>query len=179
MIRIGWRGMVFLGICLLQLAVPAGWLVMHEAALSRGEVFRFQCAPVDPVDALRGRYVQLGFEEQFAPIAPDTDVAVGDDLFVRIETGPDGLARLGEGSATAPDGAYVKARVIRLRNGGDAAVSLPFDRYYMDERKAPETEQAYRDGVASGASGTFVTVRVLGGTTVIEALHVDGVPVGS
>ena len=90
--------------------------------------------------------------------------------------GGEGKRRLGEGSRTPPEGrAYLKVQVLHPR-GDEAVVSLPFDRYYMDEYKAPETEQAYRQRVASGDQDTFVTIRVLDGTAVLEELYVGGVP---
>lgn len=47
-----------------QLAVPASMIVQRETVLTQGRVYKFKTAPVDPVDAFRGRYVALRFEEE-------------------------------------------------------------------------------------------------------------------
>ena len=51
-------------VCAVQLAVPVAMIARREIALRQGESFRFRCAPVDPVDPFRGRYVDLQFDEQ-------------------------------------------------------------------------------------------------------------------
>ena len=58
-----WRAAVLTAVCVAQLAIPAWMLVSRERVLAEGEPHRFECAPVDPVDVFRGRYVALGFTE--------------------------------------------------------------------------------------------------------------------
>ena len=52
----------FLVVCAVQLAVPALMIRTYEATLERGRPYKVRCAPMDPADAFRGRYVWLSLE---------------------------------------------------------------------------------------------------------------------
>ncbi|MDD5706620.1 MAG: hypothetical protein PHR35_11915, partial [Kiritimatiellae bacterium] len=54
---------------------------------------------------------------------------------------------------------------------------LPFDRYYRDEKLAPEAEWAYRDANTRGRQDGVVVVRVWRGQAAIENLEVGGRPI--
>jgi len=170
---------LFAILCVAQLAVPANMLWVRERTLTGGESFRFRCIPVDPADALRGRYVQLRFEESTAP-APDAALHPGERIAVPVVAGPDGFARLGTPSLEPPAG----GAWIRVEFGGShepgrsdvVAIDLPFDRFYMDEARAPEAEAALRRRGDEPAVDAWLTVRVLDGQAVPEELFLDGVP---
>jgi hypothetical protein len=171
-----WAG--FLVLCLAQLAVPAARIWTWETTLRDGEPFRFRCEPIDPEDALRGRYVDLNFAD--AEVDTDgADLKDGGSWTVRVVAGEDGFARLSAPSATPPpDGAWIRVRAWwGGESGGTTRVRLPFDRFYMDERDAPRAEAALRrpEGEAVEA---WLTVRILDGRAVPEMLYLDGVPVG-
>ncbi len=57
------------------------------------------------------------------------------------------------------------------------SLQLPFDRFYMEEAKAPAAEAAYREHNRKGAQDAYVIVRVLEGAGVIEDLYVGGKPI--
>src|SRR5205085_8475834 len=57
-----WRLIVFVLVALAQLAAPGSLIWKRENTLRKGSVWKFRTAPVDPVDAFRGRYVALQFE---------------------------------------------------------------------------------------------------------------------
>ncbi|MEI8242780.1 MAG: GDYXXLXY domain-containing protein [bacterium] len=164
-----------LGLFLLQLAVPA-WMIGHrEATLRLGKVFKFETAPVDPADAFRGRYVSLAVRESSArEISPGTSVKPGETVYVTLQPGPDGNARLGILSRERPaEGDYIRAKA-----GCDkTAVVLPLDRFYMNEKMAPRAEQAYRENSRTANHNAHIRVRVRHGDAVIEDLVLDGKPI--
>jgi uncharacterized membrane-anchored protein len=176
MSRNGWRLIVFGLLCLTQLAVPVVSVMTHERTVREGELFRFRCAPVDPVDLFRGRYVALGIEERRVTTDVEHEWTVGDSLFVQVLVGDDGFARLGETSSDPPAaGAYLAARVER-RNGREVWLDLPFDRYYVAEGMAEDADRAYRELTSSAGAETFVTVRIHGGKAVLDELYLDDLP---
>lgn len=156
-----------------QLAVPVSMIVSREATLERGTTYRFKTQPVDPYDAFRGRYVQLGFVDTAARIPEGVDVKARQWIYVPLEVDDEGFARLGPVAASRPDSDHLRVRT-RSVNGTTAKVILPFDRYYMEEHSAPEAERLYRRG---GPRPAWVTVAVRRGRAVIEELYVDGMPV--
>jgi uncharacterized membrane-anchored protein len=174
-------------VCAVQWAVPA-WLIHRgTTALEQGTQYRFRTAPIDPVDPFRGRYVTLDFAA--ARIVLDgaqRSYAHGERVYAPITVGEDGFAVLGAPLHEHPDaGDYVEARV-QWSSAEELRLALPFDRYYMDERLAPEAERIYRERNRQGRFGeepedlrrpAYVTVRVRKGYAVLEELYIDGAPV--
>lgn len=158
-----------------QLATPAAMLMRQEMVLDRGERFRFVCAPVDPADVLRGRYVALGFEASSVDIENGLVFQPGETVYVRITRGDDGFARLSDPARTPPaNGPYLRA-TTRWGGGGGLRLQLPFDRYYLEESMAPEIERKYRDRLREGVEA-YADVRVLDGRAALEEVYLDGVP---
>ena len=166
---------LFVALAVIQLAVSASVVVQRERSLRQGEVYRFRCGPVDPVDALRGRYVALAFEQN--EVRTVESFRPGQKAFAGLEVGADGFARLSGLTSERPkDRPYM--RVTVQRSGEERAwVRLPFDRYYMEESAAPEAERAYRDRSDLDSADAWVNVRVRAGHAVLEELYLGGLPV--
>jgi len=54
------------------------------------------------------------------------------------------------------------------------SIEMPFDRYYMDEKVAPEAERLYLEHSARGKQDTLLNVRVHRGYALIESLTIGG-----
>jgi uncharacterized membrane-anchored protein len=173
---------VFILIAIGQLAVAASAIVKRELTLRYGEVYRFRTAPVDPLDVFRGRYVLLAFEERTAvlTLSEGDKVERNQLLWATIAVDSDGFARLTSASPTRPDDTpALRCRSARtMRSSGEVWLRLPFNRYYMEESKAPAAEIAYRRQTRQEESNAHVAVRVRDGFAVIEELYLDGMPIG-
>jgi len=177
----GVRIILLIVVALVQLTVAGGAIIRSETALRSGEVFRFRIQPVDPVDAFRGRYVAIRFALDRAPAPDGLEVVPRQWVFVPLLVDDDGLAAFGPAALEPPaSGAY-----LRLRSGGiypdedglrRVWVSLPFNRYYMDETLAPEAERAVWNR-RGGRRDASVTVRVRKGVGVIDELYIGDVPI--
>jgi len=175
------RIILFVVVAAVQLAVAGGAIIRSELALRSGEVFRFRIQPVDPVDAFRGRYVAIRFALDRTPVADGLEVERQQWVFVPLLVDGDGLAAFGPAALDPPaSGAY-----LRLRSGGiypdedgqpSVWVTMPFNRYYMDEDLAPEAERAVWSR-QRGQREAFVTVRVRNGVGVLEDLFIGDVPI--
>src|SRR4051812_20307537 len=96
------RLVLFVVIGLIQLSVPASVIWKREQTLRHGRTWKFKTAPVDPVDAIRGRYVALGFDaEKFPAPDPNPDLAnvPGSIVYAKLKEGPDGFAVVDQISA--------------------------------------------------------------------------------
>ncbi|MFA6239771.1 MAG: GDYXXLXY domain-containing protein [Candidatus Hydrogenedentales bacterium] len=170
---------------LAQLAVPTWMIGGHEWSMRNGTAYKFLTAPIDPYDAFRGKYVALAFESNHAPVDKGVQLSAGETVYVTVETGPTGYARLSNASTFPPNGTnYITTRVLHEipRDAADnadneVAVDLPFDRYYMDENLAPLAEQAYRANSTQATRNCYATVRVYKGKAVIEELFIEDMPV--
>jgi uncharacterized membrane-anchored protein len=168
-------GSLFVVCCVVQFAVPASMILRHETTLTRGEAYRFLCAPVDPVDPFRGRYVALDFDQSRFTGAIPEPLDVGSTAYARLARDDEGFALVASLVAERPDqGDYLEVK-IEHQSGDSFRLTLPFDRYYMAESLAPEAERAYRDR-AAGAQA-WVEVRVREGHAVLEELYLDGRPI--
>ena len=169
---------LFAAMAIVQLAAPAGMILSRERTLAQGEAFKFSTAPVDPYDAFRGRYVGLRIANSEATLPRSASASHGQTVYATIETGADGFAKFGVASLSPPkDKPYLKVKAGHASGEGRIALQLPFDRFYMEEGKAPAAEAAYREHGRSGAEDAYVILRVLDGAGVIENLFVGGKPI--
>ncbi len=165
---------------IVQLAAPAWIIARHETILRQGTVYKFKTAPVDPYDAFRGRYVWLGIEQNFVPVDSDTLIlSRNQTVYAHLAVDDEGFAYFSEASETIPTDKPCLRLPVSYHNYGDNKVvfEMPFNRFYMNERKAPRAEELYREHSRRDSVDAYVTVRVLDGQGVLEELYVGGVPI--
>ena len=168
-----WRLIVFGLVICAQLAVPASLIWKRERTLRYGSVWKFRTAPVDPVDAFRGRYIALGFEAEGQEIARPADADSGATIFVTLRADAEGFAQIDHASTTRPStDDFIEAQ------WSGKTVALPFDNYWVTERDAPAAERAFRSQSRPEKRNAFVTVRVFRGDAAMEQLYLDGKPLG-
>jgi uncharacterized membrane-anchored protein len=166
------RLLALLVLASVQLGVPASMIYKRESVLRHGRVFKFQTAPVDPVDAFRGRYVALSFQANTAPA--NEAFPTGTQLWAVLSEDENGFAKIERVSRSPVDGDNVMPVTVRWSSESSVNVDFPFDRYYMEESAAPRAEAAYRENSRQTNQNAYVTVRVYRGTAAIEELYVGG-----
>ena len=164
----------------------------NEMTLRHGAVYRFKTSPVDPFDALHGRHVQLWFENDNITIPTDAGYNKrGKSAYAQFGADTDGFAVLeAVHSSDNKNLPLMKTRAHtyeepgkRVGGGWESTnyhtrVYLPFDRYYMPEKLAPEEERAYLGaGRIREQRSAAAVVRVWKGNAVIEDLEIDGIPI--
>lgn len=169
---------LFAALAALQLALPLSMIAKYESVLAFGKEFKFRCAPVDPADPLRGRYVALNFEAK--------GFEAGSGWTSRAST------RWAELGVDESGFAFAKSSSERKPSSGDfmrygvryGRPLMPFKQYFMNEQAAPEAEAAYRRSTRrqrgdNGAwkSDAYLLVKVWRGCAVGERLFIDGRPV--
>jgi len=185
---------IILGILITaQLLIPVSMILKHEQILRTGVLYRFKTRPIDPADPLQGRYVQLGFENDYI-VAPTNAVepARNEYVYVTLDTDPDGLCTLTGWSRERPEhGDYLKLKYWGKKYNWSAKddgqrypglqFKLPFDRFYMDENKAPRAEKLVQtrridlsEENTNPVTNCWANVKVLNGAALIEDLLVDG-----
>ena len=177
--------LLILFICLvaLQLCVPAYMIISREMTLQSGKQFKFKAAPVDPSDPFRGRYVSINIPDSEIDIPEDEEYYGGQTVYVLLENDAQGFAAMKGVSRTKPaSGDYFKTRVIYVNPkdmGGTRKlhVAIPFNRYYMEEKAAPQAEEEYNRRAGEINDDVYVTIRVYKGSVVLEKLYVEGVPI--
>jgi len=174
------RIILFALVAIGMLAVPLYMVIKGEGLLRKGAVYIFKTAPVDPYDAMRGRYVTLNFERNFIDIPQGNEEKLnnGDLVFLSLRKDKDGFADFSAISKNKPEkGDYIRLNISRLQDRRCYFV-LPFNRFYMNEKLAPDAETAvFKASRMRSQSRCTATVRVYDGTAVVEDLFIDGVPI--
>ncbi|HET9300372.1 MAG TPA: GDYXXLXY domain-containing protein [Candidatus Polarisedimenticolaceae bacterium] len=172
---------LFLALCAVQLAIPLAMAYRYERTLREGTVYRFHTEPFDPVDAFRGRYVAIRLTLTHASVQGE-----GERVFVALQRDADGFASVRTLSTERPrEGDWLVGTtswtVFRRPGDNDQSrsvgtrVELPFDRYYMEEGKAPAADRIWREGMQQAEA--VARVRVRHGLGAIEGLDINGVPI--
>jgi uncharacterized membrane-anchored protein len=166
-----WRLVLLALVAFAQLAVPGSLIWKREHTLRQGSVWKFRTAPVDPIDVFRGRYVALHFEVETQEISPPPNSNYSDKVFVTLKANAEGFAEIDYVFATKPAGDdFVEAQL------SGKMVSLPFDKYWVNERDAPAAETAYQNLSRRGNQNAYCSVRVFRGDAAIEQLYLDNQP---
>lgn len=171
----------------ISLSIPASIILKNNAILQTGEVAKFKLQPIDPRDPFRGRYVQLSFEENVAPIVGDSvDFDSYPRGFLSFDLDEDGFVVAKALHRGPPEGEhYVAVEFIHKswvnESDNEYRYQFPFDRYYLNEKDAPRAERIARQSIRrniaeEGDAGeeSYLVVRILNGEVAIEALYIGG-----
>jgi len=162
--------LIFVLVALAQLGVPASMAWNRVQTLTHGRVWKFKTAPVDPEDAVRGRYVRLSYDvDRFIG---NEKFQSGDSVYAVLKENADGFAevdRLTNKKVGGDNSVKVQAWWLNDREN----ISFPFDQYWVTEQDAPAAEKAYAENSRRGQQNAFVTVRVHNGDAALEQLYIN------
>lgn len=177
----------FILMVLVQLFVPASMIFQQEDILKTGKAFKFKTAPFDPYDPFRGKYIRLAYDANEFEVPPDEKWTYGQTTYVSIDTDKEGFVKIVDLSLDPPTNRsdYVEAVVRRVHKKNDfeidknykVTIDYVFDRFYMEESKAFEAEQSYRDAQIDANMIAYALVKVKNGKAVIENVFIDEVPI--
>ena len=168
----------FILIALVQLYVPAKMIWQNETILDSGTEYKFRTAPIDPSDPLRGKFITLSYSENTIGVENEKDWIFGEVIYVTLTTGHDGFAKINSISKTKPAGNqdFINAKVgfVTVNGSNILTVQYPFNRYYMEESKAPDAEQAYIQSQLDTTKITYALVKIRNGNAVLKDVIIDG-----
>jgi uncharacterized membrane-anchored protein len=160
---------LFIVVAVIQLSTVLYMAWHWEDILQTGQRFDWVTAPVDPYDAFKGRYIDLGFKESSGPAIDNAKLAYGQNAYAVVGKNIDGKAFITGISAKQPEGKpYIKVKVT-YTEGAKVHVDLPFKRYYLPEDLAAPAETAYRE--SAGKTGV-AAIRLKDGYGVVEELYI-------
>jgi uncharacterized membrane-anchored protein len=168
----------FAAMALLQLVFMGRMILQSEHTLRHGKVYRFRCAPVDPNDAIRGKYIQLSFKDTEVSANYGETWKAGETAYVYFYEDDENYALLSSlHRQPIRDGIpYLKVRIVYFDEAMQrATVRFPFERYYLPEDKAPEVEKRYNETLRQTDKQVYALVRIpLDEAPVLEAVEIDG-----
>ncbi|MDD5089585.1 MAG: GDYXXLXY domain-containing protein [Candidatus Wallbacteria bacterium] len=171
---------LLLSLFFVQICVPVFMISDREHTLKSGEQIKLKTAPVDPYDAFRGRYVMLEFQAEAVKKSLFKETPKkGQSVYAGLSQDQNGFATVTSVSRSRPEGLFIRARTGHVSGSDDSTINLifPADRFYMDEFKAPEAEQAYWGNNSRQRSEAYALLRVRNGKVVLEDLYIKDKPV--
>ncbi len=173
---------VFIVVALIQLYIPTSLMLSSEEVIGKGYEYKFKVAPIDPNDPFRGKYVTLSFE---ANTYYDTDSLFhrGQEVFVILGYDNEGFAKIDYILSEQPYNVdnYVKAKVNSIYKDYEdedrygIRIGYPFNRFYMEETKAPEAESLYWDAARDTSKVAYALVSVKGGEAVLLDVMINDI----
>lgn len=162
-------------VALAQWAAPLMQIWTHEQTLAQGTLIRLKCTAPDPYDPLRGRYLAVSPVQREVTLPKDMKLESGMPVYVTLTPDANGLHTFSAVSLTPPEsGSYVRLKT-RYVFESTAAVEWPFDRYYINEKLAPEADKWFAENIRTG-QGIVAEVRIRDGRAVLADLSLDGKP---
>ena len=173
----------FILMCLAQLYVPAKMIFQNENIITKGELFKFKTEPVDPNDPFRGKYIRLNFEaSQFKVIDTTQSYRAANTVYVLLENNSQGFAQIKDLRLEAPatDQAYLKVSQLYFSSFRDTTtiqIEYPFDRFYLEESKAPDAERLYFEALRDSNLTTYARVYIYQGQATLEDVLINEMPI--
>lgn len=168
----------FILMALIQLYFPAQMIFENEHLLQAGIEYKFKTAPIDPNDPFRGKYITLHYEQNTIEIRDENEWQRSEVVYVIVSKDLSGFAKIQSVSKVKPSNKvdFVKAKVNFVTTNGSnkLIIGYPFDRYYMEESKAPEAEVTYRESQQDTRRPAYALVKIKGGEAVLEDVLIDG-----
>ena len=162
---------IFALVALAQLSVP-GWAAwMRTQTLQKGKLWKFRIAPVDPIDAVRGRYITLSFPAEQVPRSEPMHLET--PAFAYLKEDSRGFAEIDHLSTTEE----LNDSVIKVMPQGwwnnVQRVKFPFERLWLPEDLAPAADRVYGQSSRQQKDNVYVTVRVHNGDAALDQLFID------
>lgn len=173
---------LFLIVAAVQLYIPAEMISYNENIIQTGTLLKFKCEPIDPYDPFRGKYIYLNFSNRTIQVKKADNYKFNQKIYVTFKPDVDGYARMDKIYTKEPTNRtdYLELTVDNTHNDDTIqkiTVEYPFNRYYMNEYKAPKAEQTYAESVNDVKKSVYAEVAIKKGTGVINDVRIDNIPI--
>lgn len=170
--------LAFVLLVVAQWYIPYSMIAGQENVLKNGKEYKFLTRPIDPTDPFRGKYVTLNFVNDYKEFNDTTLWNRHDPVYVLLKENNFGFAEIDALLHEAPSsGDYIEtriARVSRYETPYRVEVFYPFNKFFMEEKKAPEAERTYNDSNSKDDQTVYALVNVKDGKTALKDLVIEG-----
>jgi GDYXXLXY protein len=178
------RTIIFGIVMLVYLWYPYQMIHGQERILKEGTAYRFKTIPIDPVDAFRGRYIVLNYDNLSMNYPKASEVfQSGQKVFLSLDKDTSGYAFFSNIHTAAPTkGDYISSACAYTEEN-KVYLSVPenMQQFFLNESIAPEAERMYNQLNNLQQSGdtvhVYIDAKVYRGEILLEELYFDGQPV--
>lgn len=168
----------FFIVAIIQLAVPLQMVSHNNDVLETGKLYKFKTQPIDPYDPFRGKYISLYFEEDAISVAHEINVDKG---IYAVLTTKNGFAKVSKITTQEPkSGDYIKLKEARIYKSADlwnVSLNFSFNRFYMNEYKAPEAEKNFNQAVSNIQNNVYALVAVKNGEAIVKDVIINNLSI--
>ena len=170
-------------LCLIQLYVAGGMVRQNEEIIHTGQVIKLRTAPLDPNDPFRGKYIALDFPDNSIRVEDPTSWRFDEHGYVLFDVDTAGFHVPVQISKSVPinSNLYLEvsvSNIIDLPNEQMVYIEYPFDRFYLEEKKAPKAEEKYREALSDSSIQTYAKIYVQDGNGVIDNVYMGDRMIG-
>ena len=166
-----------------QLFVPITMAKRYEDILQTGESYLFKVEPIDPSDPFKGRFVVLTFPISRGNVSdlenPEVTRSLSrkSEAYVTLIKDDKGFTRVRDIQPQASEEQnYIKLESVHVYSE-EYFITLPFNRYYAEESKAPKIESLLWDRGLDENREFYADVRIKDGYGVIAELYINNTPI--
>ncbi len=174
---------LFILVALVQWFFPLQLVLQGERILKEGKVYKFKTVPVDPNDPFRGKYMVLGFEASEFRDYDGEQWQSNETAYASLRTNQKGFAEIYDLDREAPFDDEVDFLKVTIRNSYDnnnirmVFLDFPFERFYLEESKAPKVEDLFRKLSTQKNKNVYALVHIKQGQSVLKDVMVDDIPI--
>jgi uncharacterized membrane-anchored protein len=173
---------LFVLIAVIQLAVPLKMILNEESVLKNGTSYKFEVAPIDPNDPFRGKYIALRYQETSFKVPNSKNWHRKEKVYVVLKKNKDGFMKIKDLVKEEPSetSEYVRAEIdyVSRYQENEIHISFPFNRYYMEEKKAYDAEIVYNESLRDSIDhNTYALVFVKDGKAVLKDVLIDNISI--
>ena len=167
---------LFALLCVAQWSVPLWMIRDRDKVLSEGSLYRFRVYSMNTDALIEGRYLMLNFGKQSFYAQDAARYRFSENVYVNLMTDSAGFARWSDPLVTRPSGGdYLRLRLtyVTRDSAGEVHYVLPFERYYLEEKKAAAADSSLIRRLSSDSLPVHAVVRVLHGDAALQDLVVE------
>jgi uncharacterized membrane-anchored protein len=174
-----WLMYAFVGMVLIQWFVPIQMIYQKQITVSKGNEFKFKIIPVDPIDPLRGRYLALSFDQNAFTLDSMKYYDNSVPLFAEINNDNDGFGFVKqlyfENKPPSTTDFIQINDFYTIQNDSTSTIhyTLPFSRFYVNEKEAPRLEKEYLEALRDSSKVCYAKVFVHNGQAIMKELIVE------
>ena len=163
---------IFAVAALMVLVTVSHAIIQAEITRAKGDIFRFAVSGFDPHDVFRGRYLAIRMENRLRNEENYLDHHIKGRAYGILAVDENGIAYVDELRSELPLGKPYLA--VRAQRYGRGYFEPPFERYYMNEKLAPEAERVLSEALRREDVQATLVLKIHNGFAVVEDLEVGG-----
>ncbi len=164
----------FLLVALAQLWFPSSMIVKYNKILKYGNLAKMKLELRDPVSPFKGKYLRLNFKENNFKVKDEWQR--NEKVFVNYHLDAEGYLKVDSLTKENIKGENtIKAKVEYFNDFSHrVVVKYPFDKYFLEESKALQTEQKIRKYLLSHKdSDAYAEISIFGEDATIREIKIE------